>query len=260
MKSTSSLRFHRLLTIPALAATLLTHPAGAQQRAPGSRSKTDSIALFKTSRPANGSPLAPDSVIQERLVQFALNGPVYSVSGHQIKFAEYNLMRAKRTWLNLLSVSLEYNDQDFAKPSPSNPYTYVYPKYFFGVTIPIGLFFTMGPDIRKERENVAIAHDNQEQLARSIRADVLSKYAQYKSYGNLLEIQNNVVDDEEALRKQVEKKFQDGSITIEQYNVANKIYGEDLTKKLNLQLQQDLIKIDIERMIGVNLESVLKSK
>jgi outer membrane protein TolC len=259
MKLTSSLRIHHLLTIPALAATLLTLPARAQHPQ-GSRSKADSIALFRTTRPANGSALAPDSVIQERLVQLALNGPGYSVSGHQIKFAEYNLTRAKRTWLNLLSVSLEYNDQDFAKPSPSNPYTYVYPKYFFGVTIPIGLFFTMGPDIKKERENVAIAHDNQEQLARSIRADVLSKYAEYKSYGNLLEIQNNVVDDEEALRKQVEKKFQDGSITIEQYNVANKIYGEDLTKKLNLELQQDLIKIDIEKMIGVNLESVLKSK
>jgi outer membrane protein TolC len=118
----------------------------------------------------------------------------------------------------------------------------------------------MGPDIKKERENVAIAHDNQEQLARAIRADVLAKYAQYKNYGSQLQIQNDVVDDEEALRKQVEKKFQDGSVTIEQYNVANKIYGEDLTKKLNLQLQQDLIKIDIEKMIGVNLESVLKSR
>jgi outer membrane protein TolC len=257
MKLTTSFRLHHLIAIPAL--LLIAHPARAQH-IQGSRSKTDSIALFRTTHPASGSPLAPDSVIQERLVQLALNGPVYSVSGHQVKFAEYNLTRAKRTWLNLLSVSLEYNDQDFAKPSASTPYTYVYPKYFFGVTIPIGLFFTMGPDIKKERENVAIAHDNQEQLARAIRADVLAKYAQYKNYGSQLQIQNDVVDDEEALRKQVEKKFQDGSVTIEQYNVANKIYGEDLTKKLNLQLQQDLIKIDIEKMIGVNLESVLKSR
>jgi hypothetical protein len=60
------------------------------------------------------------------------------------------------------------------------------------------------------------------------------------------------------MRKQIEKKFQDNSISIEQYNAASKIYGEDLTKKLNLQLQQDAIKIDIERMIGVNLESVLR--
>jgi len=253
--STTPFRVIRLLTIPALAALMLSLPARAQHIA-GGRTKTDTIPLFHNGRLT--SPLNPDSLIQERLVQLALNGPVYSVSGHQIKFAEYNLTRAKRTWLNLLSISADYNDQTFAKPSTT--YGYVYPKYFFGITIPIGLFFTMGPDIQKEKENVAITRDNQEQLARTIRADVLSKYAQYKTYGNLLTIQNNVVDDEEALRKQVEKKFQDGSVSIEQYNLANKIYGDDLTKKLNLQLQTGLLKIDIERMIGVNLESVLRIK
>ncbi|HUB61233.1 MAG TPA: TolC family protein [Puia sp.] len=258
LTSTIAPRTIRLQILPALAFTLMTvHPVRAQHL-PGARSRADTLPFSRYgSRPAMTS-LNSDSLIQERLVQLAFSGPAYSVSGHQIKYAEHNLTRAKRTWLNLLSVSVEYNDQDFAKPSTSNPYTYVYPKYFFGITIPIGLFFTMGPDIQKERENVAIARDNQELLARSIRADVLSKYASYKNYGNLLTVQNNVVDDEEALRKQVEKKFQDGSITIEQYNLANKIYGEDLTKKLNLQLQQDLIKIDIEKMIGVNLESVLK--
>jgi outer membrane protein TolC len=239
---------------PTLALLLLTQSIQAQHVG-GSRSRSDSTSpLFRNSRPT--SSLNPDSLIQERLVQLALAGPVFSVAGHQIKYAEYNLIHAKRTWLNLLSISADYNDQTFAKQNPT--VGYVYPKYFFGVTIPIGLFFTMGPDIKKERENVAIAHDNQDQLARSIRAEVLSKYAQYKTYGNLLAVQTTVVDDEEALRKQVEKKFQDGSISIDQYNLANKIYGEDLTKKLNLQLQQELIKIDIERMIGINLESVLR--
>jgi outer membrane protein TolC len=243
----------RLLLIPTLAALLFTHPASAQHVS-GGHSRIDSIPLFRGNRPTGS--LNPDSLIQERLVQLALAGPEYSVSTHQINFADYNLIRAKRSWLNLLSISADYNDQTFAKTN--NQLGYVYPKYFFGLTIPIGLFFTMGPDIAKERESVAIAHDNQEQLGRSIRAEVLGKYAQYKSYGYLIAVQTNVVDDEEALRKQVEKSFQGGTLTIEQYNLANKLYGEDLTKKLNLQLQQELIKIDLEKYIGVSLESVLK--
>ena len=256
LTSRKPLRITSLFALFTLAALLLSLPARAQHMA-GGRSKTDTIPLFRNSRPT--SSLNPDSLIQERLVQLALNGPVYSVSGHQILFAEYNLLKAKRSWLNLLSVSVQLNDQDFKnQQNVPGQVAYVYPKYYFGVTIPVGLFFTMGADIKKERENVAISRDNQEQLARTIRADVLSKYAQYKSYGNLLTVQNNIVDDEEALRKQVETKFQGGSISIEQYNLANKIYGEDLTKKLNLQLQEDLLKIDLEKMIGVNLESVLK--
>jgi outer membrane protein TolC len=244
----------RILTSTILAALFFIQPLHAQH-VPGGRSRTDTVPLFRaTNRPT--SSLNPDSLIQERLVQLSLNGPQYSISTHQINYAEFNLIRAKRTWLNLLSISADYNDQTFAKQAPG--VGYVYPKYYFGITIPIGLFFTMGPDIKKERENVAIAHDNQEQLARNIRADVLNKYAQYKAFGTLITLQTNVVDDEEALRKQVEKKFQEGSLSIEQYNLANKVYGEDLTKKLNLQLQQDLLKIEIEKIIGVNLETVLK--
>ena len=86
------------------------------------------------------------------------------------------------------------------------------------------------------------------------------KYIQYKSYSTQIAIQSTVVDDEEALRKQTEKKFQDGTISIEQYNLANKLYGEDMTKKLNLQLDQDLLRIDIEKMIGISLETVLKMR
>jgi outer membrane protein TolC len=247
-------RMPRQLTVAFLAASLIALTAQGQHIS-NSHSKNDTLPLFRGSRPIS-SPNS-DSQIQERLVQLALAGPVYDVSGHEIAAAQQNLSKAKRSWLNLLSISADYNDQTFAKPTQT---AYVYPKYFFGVTIPIGLFFSMGPDIQREKENVAIAHDNQEQLARTIRADVLGKYTQYKTYATLIAIQNNVVDDEEALRKQTEKKFQDGTISIEQYNLANKIYGDDLTRKLNLQLQQDLVKIDIEKMIGISLESVLKTK
>jgi outer membrane protein TolC len=246
----------RQLTVAVLAALLIAHTAQGQHIT-NSHSKNDTLPLFRGARPTTAPSPTPDAQIQERLVQLALAGPVYDVSGHEIAVAQQNLSKARRSWLNLLSISADYNDQTFAK---TTSYGYVYPKYFFGVTIPIGLFFSMGPDIQKERENVAIAHDNQEQLARTIRADVLGKYAQYKTYSNMIAVQNNVVDDEEALRKQTEKKFQDGTISIEQYNLANKVYGDDLTRRLNLQLQQDLIKIDIEKMIGVSLESVLKVK
>lgn len=256
LTSTTIFRYTRLLTSTTIAFSVLASSARAQ-RTPG-HNRADTVPLFRSGRPAPPVPLlASDSLVQERLVQLALTGPVYSVSGHQIKYAEFNLTRARRTWLNLLSISADYNDQTFAK---TTNFGYVYPKYFFGITIPIGLFFTMGSDIKKERENVAIAHDNQEALARSIRADVLTKYAQYRNYAALVLLQTNVVDDEEALRKQVEKKFQDGSISIEEYNLANKTYGDDLTKKLNLQLQQEVLKIEIEQIIGVNLESVLKTR
>jgi outer membrane protein TolC len=259
----SNERVSRFLTLTCFALTLIAYNAQGQHII-GSRSKNDSVppqpTLYRNSNPTP-RPVNSDSVVQERLVLLALSGPVYDVTGHQINVAENNLTKAKRSWLNLLSFSFDYNNLDLPqKASTAAQNNYVYPKYFFGVTIPIGLFFTMGPDVKTGRENVAIQRDNQLQMARTIRADVLAKYVQYKAYSNQIALQSNVVDDEEALRKQTEKKFQDGGISIEQYNLANKIYGEDMTKKLNLQLQQDLLRIDIEKMIGISLESVLKMR
>src|ERR1700738_1830984 len=51
-----------------------------------------------------------DTAIENRLVELALNGPEYRAATHQNKITELELKRAKSTWLNLLSLSTNYND------------------------------------------------------------------------------------------------------------------------------------------------------
>ena len=193
------------------------------------------------------------SVVEERLVKLALDGPLFRGSEHQNKINEYQLQRAKSSWLNLLTVSTNYNDQSFAKNSTT---PYVYPKYFFGLNIPLGTIFSK-TEVKSARESVELSKDNQEQLARNIRADVISKYKQYKAYNDLIAIQNQVVDDGQAAFQQIERKFLDRTIDIEKYNVASREFNTERAKKLNLQLEQDLLKVELERMIGTKLETVI---
>lgn len=200
----------------------------------------------------------PDSVIEEKLVQLALQGPLFQTSDNQIKIAQYQLSKAKKSWLNLLSVSGNYNDQTFANhTTTAGQGAYIYPKFFFGITIPLGVIFSMGPDIKIGKEGVAVSRNNQEQLARTMRADILSKYKQYKTYDTLVAIQNDAAVDEQASLAQLERKAHTGAISIEQYNIAHKAYGDELARGLNLKLQRDLIKIEIERIIGTKLENVI---
>lgn len=221
------------------------------QHVAGAHRKTDSLPLV---RPA--APLSEDQ-IEAKLVELALQGPQYEGSGHQVKMSQYQLSKAKKSWMNLLAVSLNYNDQSFAKSTAANG-TYVYPKYFFGLTIPLGVIFSLGPDIKGAREGVKYSESNREELGRVIKADVLSKYKTYKNYRELILLQNTIVVDQQSAFSQVEKKFKDGTVTIDVYNQANKNYSEELTKKLNLQLAQDLVRLSIEKLIGVDLESVIK--
>lgn len=202
------------------------------------------------------SPADSASVIEEKLVALALDGPTYRGTDHQNKINEYQLKSAKNSWLNLLTVSTNYNDQSFKGENLGNT-SYVYPKYFFGVTIPLGTLFSR-TGVKSAKEQVEISKDNQEQLARNIRADIISKYRQYKNYSTLIALQSQAVDDEETAFLLAKEKFRNGDITIEVHNAAQKLYNDELAKKIGLQLQQDLLKIEIERIIGTTLENALK--
>lgn len=196
------------------------------------------------------------SIIEEKLIALALEGPAYKGADHQNKINEYQLKSAKNSWLNLLTISTNYNDQSFKGENLGNT-SYVYPKYFFGVTVPLGTLFSR-TGVKAAKEQVEISKNNQDQLARNIRADIISKYRQYKNYSMLIVLQSQAVDDEETAFLQAKEKFRNGDITIEAHNAAQKLYNDELVKKIGLQLQQDLLKIEIERIIGTTLENALK--
>jgi outer membrane protein TolC len=208
--------------------------------------------------PPKPAPPINDSAFQERLVQLALGGPQYDAAGHTVRIAEYKVKSAKLSWFNLLTISLNYNDLEFTHTNAvANAQTaYVYPKYFFGLVIPIGTIVSKGSEIKAAREDVKIAQDNQLMMARQIRADVLTKYAQDKNYRELAVIENQIVDDLSAGFTQIEKKFRDGAITLEAFSLASNNYNLENAKKLSIQLQAEVAKYDLERLIGVRFETV----
>jgi len=198
-----------------------------------------------------------DTVIENRLVELALAQPNYEQTLYQQKIFEYQLKKQRTAWLNLLTLSTTYNDQTFAKSNTVNP-TYVYPKFYIGVTIPLGLIASAGTDLKMTKQSQLIEKAQQAELAKSIKASVLSNYMQYKANEKLLLIQNQAVDDEQAAFLSAEQKFRNGTVTVEAYNEASKKYNDEVVKAINLQLQQDLIKVELERLIGRRLEDVLK--
>jgi outer membrane protein TolC len=211
-------------------------------------------SLAQTTPVSRGLVTDTSTVIEEKLVALALNGPLFQGSIHQNKINEYQLEGAKKAWLNLLTLSTQYNDLSFSKNNFTN---IAYPKYFFGFTIPLGTLLSK-TELRAAREGVEISKNNQEQLRREIRSNVVSQYKQYKAYGQLITIQSELMNDVQAAVLQSEENFRKGTVTVEQYNAAQRVNNDEKAKLINLQLQQDLIKVEIEKMIGTKLETVLK--
>ena len=228
--------------------------------------QTDTILLKATNNsqqylPQNYSKneRATDSITENRLVELALQQPKFDEAESQRNITNLQLEKQRKAWLNLLSLSLNYNDQTFAGKSANTTQTaYVYPKYFFGVTVPLGLIFSNSNDVKITRENMKIVKDQELELRQTVKANVISDYTQYKAYGKLLAIQSQVNDDAQATFLQVQQKFSNGTATLEAYNDASAKYNDGVVKTINLQLQRDLVKVEIERLIGRSMEDIFK--
>jgi outer membrane protein TolC len=183
-----------------------------------------------------------------------MSGPTYDASAHQNRINELELRRAKSAWLNLLTFSTSYYDQSGNKSNGNT--TYVIPKYYFTVSIPLGIIFAQGNNVKIARESLALTKDKQEDMARQLKVDILSRYKQYRLYTSLIDMQSEMINDVLATSSQIEDKFKKEQVTVDVYIASQKTRNDELAKLLNLKLQQDLIKLDIEKLIGVPLESV----
>jgi outer membrane protein TolC len=214
-------------------------------------SQTNGAAPAKRNSPRSG---VPDSTIEDKLVARALAGPAYDRTVHTNNINDLQVKKTKTSYLNLLTVSTGYTFHNTVSNSTNQ---YLAPGLNVGVTIPIGIFVTKRIDVKIAKETRAMNRDQQEILVRQIKGDILSKYKSYQTLQQLLVIENRIIVDQQATFLQIEKKFKDGRINIEEYNSAAKSYNEELANKLKMQLSLDQSILEIEEVIGVPLESVL---
>jgi outer membrane protein TolC len=210
----------------------------------------------KAQAPSSRSSLDTSSAIEEKLVQLALQGPEVEKIAHQNKIDEYQLKAAQNTWMNLLAFNMNYNEFSFSKNTLGNT-AYVYPRYNLGVTVPLGTILSRTA-VKSAKENIEIGKNNTELIKRSLREQILTAYKEYVTFGQLIAIQSELVNDGKTLLAQVEEKFRSGTVSIDVYNSAQKNNNAETAALINLRLQQDLKKIEIEKLIGVKLETVLR--
>ena len=207
-------------------------------------------------RPIRSLPIK-DTGVEERLVTLALQNVAYDAVTRAVTMAHYKVTQMKNSWFDLLTLNLQFNDQSFKQPATANNVTYVYPKFFYGIVIPIGTILSKGVQVKSAKEEVRISEDNQILAALKIRTDILSKYKSWRVANSVVLMERQVTDDIHAAFLQIEKRFNDGSVTIEVYSEASRNYSAQMTRLMNSQLDADIKKLQIEEVIGVRLESVI---
>jgi len=195
--------------------------------------------------------------IREKLVQLAMQNPVYEMADHAALAATYQIKIAKSAYLGLLSAQGNINEFTISKPTYNGTQIpYYYPRYNLALNIPFDIFTRTTNNVKIAQENYYMAAAAKNQKFREIKADVLSKYENYLLARQLVELQGKITQSEYATLKRAESDFSENLIKLDEVERVQKSYINEQVKSLTLQKDLNLAKIEIEKVIGVPIEDV----
>lgn len=201
--------------------------------------------------------------IRERLVALALQNPNYEIADRNVNVAEAQLRKAKGAWLNVFFAQGNLNELSLKQESNNNTGLngqVFYPRYNFGINLPFDFFSAKSNDVKVARETLLIAEAEKNDRYRRIRREVLSKYEDYLMHKEKLELQTRMTQAEYTRYKLAEKDFEDNLITAEVFNKAEATYFEQQIRKSELQRNLNVVKLEMEEMIGVSFDELVNKK
>jgi outer membrane protein TolC len=196
--------------------------------------------------------------IRERLVQLALNNPAYEVSDRLTNVALYQLHFAKGNWLASMTAQYNANEYTLGIQKTGNNLPIVYPKYNFGIALPFDIFTRNINNVKIARENYLIAQANRNDKFRTIKAAVLTAYEDYLLAKQELDLQITMTQDAYTNYQIAERDYRLNVIKADDYSKAYKNWAGEQVTKLTLQRNLNVTKINLEQIIGVKLEDVLR--
>jgi outer membrane protein TolC len=231
-----------------------------------------SLAAFSQNNPPrnNNNTYSPnvkstETDIRERLVALALQNPGYEISDRRVNVAEANLRKAKGAWLNVFFAQGNLNELSLNQSNGGGGGTGLegqvfYPRYNFGVNIPLDFFSAKSNDVKVARETLLIAEAEKNERYRLIRRQVLTKYEDYLMHKEKLELQIRMTQAEYTKYKLAEKDFEENAINAEVFNKAEATYFEQQIRKSELQRNLNVVKLELEEMIGVSFDELVNKK
>jgi outer membrane protein TolC len=241
----------RLKMLTSALLLLVTVFAGAQ--VPANQTSSTYRTILDTSRVTD---------IREKLVQMALQNPNFEIADRKVGVADYSLRKAKGGWLNLFQASGNLNELSIKQTTtavngvPVN----LYPRYNFALTLPFDFFSAKSNDVKIARENLYIAEAEKNEQYRQIRREVLSKYEDYLMFKEKLELQSRITQSEYTEYKLAEKDFEDNLITAAAFKKSEDAYLNQEMLKSQATRDYNVVKIELEQMIGVSIDDVLGKK
>lgn len=201
----------------------------------------------------NNPEISNEDAIRNHLIELALQNPSIKIDDANIEIAKLNRKKAGASWLGSLALGGNINEFVIKNSEAAS----FFPKYNMGISIPFDIFSSTKNEKRVANQNILIANATKLQHINAIKAEVLTRYENYKEKRALVALQNISVGNNYADYLAAQKKFSDGSMTVEEMNKIYQSYLFERSNLITLQREENVSIIQLEEVIGIPLNQAL---
>ncbi|QJB31045.1 TolC family protein [Chitinophaga oryzae] len=216
--------------------------------------KKDTAVLLKL--PADPVTVAR---FKEKLVELALQNPDISQYAIKKEINKYEKNMAGSAWLSHFTAAGNLNEFTIKGNSNNNVNANYYPRYNFGVMLPLGNLIKIPNDVKRVKAEGRLLDKQREAESIALKGKVLEAYEEYAANKKLFELHMPLMEDALQNFNQTEEKFRAGdpAVPLEIYKSTYSAYNGEMVKHIQLEKVLRQSKLILEALVGTTLENVM---
>lgn len=194
---------------------------------------------------------------EEKLVQLAWkNHPSNQLLYNKLQVAKHETKIASSEWLNTIRITGNLNEFTIDQSNDVNNRAQFFPRYNFGVQIPLGIFSGTSNQVKKGRQLEQVAQYNIEAQKLEVRALVLTLYNNYIMHREIFNLKSQELEEATASFVLLEQRFKTGEEKYDRYSAGLSALNKVKIDRVQAQTNYFNAKLELEQMIGLELEDV----
>ena len=189
----------------------------------------------------------------EKLISTAKeNYPRVKSFQNRINIAKSNITQSQLSWFDAVRFSYVYQ--------PNNTLDIVNPNFFngyqIGLSLNLGTVLKNPSQIKKSKEELKIANNEQQEYDITITTLVKERYFIYLQYLAILRLQTTAVQDASSVLKSVKYQYEKSEETFTVYNQALLSLTQFNSAKIQAETNLFIAKSNLEELINEKLENI----
>ena len=191
----------------------------------------------------------------EYLVQLAwLNQPESAIAQDEVKNAQDEAKNVRKEWMRDVQATFNINEANLSGADSSG--NVFFPRYNFGVSLNLYNILSQKNKNTVSKRDVRIAEHAVNQRKLEIRAETLTRYAQYKLARELFKTRTLMEQEANANYLLIQQLYKSDEKTFDEYTAASAVYYKAQEERLKAETDVQVAKFRVEEMIGIKWEQV----